>query len=316
MRKTYHISLSSTEDELLFRSEADLSRGFNYLAAAILQTDSRLLADGILTTHLHFLAQTDCPKELISQARYALARYFNAKYRRKGMWGERTPFILEVDGFHHTLAALNYVNRQALHHGLSSTPFGYRYCSANAFFRKQLGKEDPRLLPPDQRYKFLPSRAFIPGSYRMDESGLLLRQDILETAHVESMYGTPRNFLFQMNKIGDEKGQQEQRVEKSSSPLITLELIEQGTPENDIAQLLRNESGKYNPNRISDLELCGLIDEIYIPRILKEVETPSIYQVDHARRVNLYNYLKETLWPSCKKFATEPQLRRCLCLGY
>ena len=150
----------------------------------------------------------------------------------------------------------------------------------------------------------------------MDESGLLLRQDILETAHVESMYGTPRNFLFQMNKIGDEKGQQEQRAEKSSSPLITLELIELGTPENDIAQLLRNESGKHNPNRISDLELCGLIDEIYIPRILKEVETLSIYQVDHARRVNLYNYLKETLWSSCKKFATEPQLRRCLCLGY
>lgn len=224
MQKLYHISLSSTEDELLFRSESDLVRGFNYLAAAILEMEARLLADGILTTHLHCLALTDSPKELITRTRYSLARFFNAKYARKGMWGERNPFILEVDGFHHTIAALNYVNRQALHHGLSATPYGYRHCSANALFRKQLGKEHGLLLPSDQRYRYLPSRVSLPERYRMDDSGLLLREDILETAHVESLYGTPRNFLYQMNKIGDEKGQQDQREEKSSSPIITLEL--------------------------------------------------------------------------------------------
>lgn len=316
MRKTYHISLSSTEDELLFRSEADLTRGFNYLATAILETDSRLLADGVLTTHLHFLAQTDRPKEVITKVRYSLSRFFNAKYERRGMWGERNPFILEVDGFHHTLAALNYVNRQALHHGLAFTPFGYRHCSANAFFRKHLGKEDPSLLSADQRYKYLPSRVSLPENYRMDASGLLLREDILETAHVESLYGTPRNFLYQMNKIGDEKGMQDQRAENSSSPLITLELIEQGIPDNDISQLLRNESGKHNPNRISDLELCQLIDETYVPRMVRGSDAPSIYQVDHARRVALYEHLQKSLWNTCKKYATDGQLRRCLCLGY
>ena len=42
MRKTYHVSLSS-HDEVLFRNEADLIRGFNCLALATLETDSRLL---------------------------------------------------------------------------------------------------------------------------------------------------------------------------------------------------------------------------------------------------------------------------------
>jgi len=317
MRKTYHISLSSTEDELLFRNDADLVHGFNCLATAILETDSRLLADGILTTHLHSLVQSDNPKELITHARYALARFFNAKYCRKGMWGERNPFILEVDGFHHLLAALNYVNRQALHHGLSPTPFGYRHCSANAFFRKLLGKEEQRsLLPADQRYKYLSSRTSIPEQYRMDDSGMLLREDILEIAHVESLYGTPRNFIYQMNKIGDEKGQQEQRTEKSSSPLITLELIEQRTPDNDIEQLLRNESGKHNPNHISDLELCALIDESFLPRMTKTTTCPSVYQLPFSRRVALFDYLRNNLWKEQKKFATEAQLRRCLGLGY
>ena len=317
MQKLYHISLSSTEDELLFRSDADLVRGFNYLATAILEMDARLLADGFLTTHLHCLALTDSPKELITRVRYSLARYFNAMYARRGMWGERNPFILEVDGYHHTLAALNYVNRQALHHGLSPTPFGYRHGSANAFFRKQLGKmERIPLLPTNQRYKYLPSRSSLPEQYRMDESGLLLREEILETAHVESLYGTPRNYIYQMNKIGDEKGLQAQKEEASSSPLITLELIEQGTPENDISGLLRNESGKLNPNRILDLELCALIDDVFVPRMSRSNENPSIYQIPYARRVDLFEHIRKTLWAERKKFATEDQLKRCLCLGY
>lgn len=317
MLKLYHISLSSTEDELLFRNDADLVRGFNYLATAVLETESRLLADGILTTHLHCLAQTDNPQVLITQVRYALARYFNAKYRRKGMWGERSPFILEVDGFHHTLAALNYVNRQALHHGLSVTPYGYRHCSANAFFRKQLGKEEDRvLLSQDQRYKYLSSRTSLPQQYRMDSSGMLLREDILETALVESFYGTPRNFLYQMNKIGDEKGLQDQKNESSSSPLITLELIEKGAPDNDIAQLLRNESGKHNPNRISDLELCELIDGTFVPRIARGEKDATIYEIADSRRAALFDFIKKNLWNDYKKFTTDDQLRRCLCLGY
>ena len=150
----------------------------------------------------------------------------------------------------------------------------------------------------------------------MDESGLLLREDILEIAHVESLYGTPRNFLYQMNKIGDEKGQQDQLSEKSSSPIITLELMEKGVPENDISTLLRNESGKHNPNRILDLELCSLIDTTFVPQLSKSKEHPSIYQIPYARRVDLFNYLRQNLWRDQKKFATDDQLKRCLDLGY
>ena len=198
MRKTFHISLSSP-DEVLFRCEADLIRGFNGLALASLETDSRLLADGFPTTHFHSLLQSDCPAEVITQSRYSYSRYFNARYKRKGRLAEKRGFILEVDGYYHTLAALNYVNRQGLHHGISPTPFGYRHCSANAFFSKQLGKAAPsELMPAPQRYKYLPKGIHLPASYRMDTSGLLLREDILDIAQVEAIYVTPRNYIYQM----------------------------------------------------------------------------------------------------------------------
>ena len=253
MRKTFHISLSS-HNEVMFRDEADLTRGFNCLALAILETDSRLLADGFTTTHLHHLAQSDAPDEVMRRYRLAYTRYFNARHKRSGRMAEKFCFKLPVEGFHHTMAALNYVNRQGLHHGLAPTPFGYPYCSANSYFSNQLGKDrDTTLLPDSQRYKYLPHGNPVPSSYRMDTSGLLLREDILDVALVESYYITPRNYLYQMNRLGDEMLLKEQREEESSSPLITLDLIEQGTPDFDIGQLLQNEKGKFDPTLISDL---------------------------------------------------------------
>ena len=93
------------------------------------------------------MAQTDNAKELMYRNRNAYSRYFNTKYRRKGRLGEKHFFLLEIEGLHHTIAALNYVNRQGLHHGLAATPFDYPHCSANAFFQKQLGKKALTELP-------------------------------------------------------------------------------------------------------------------------------------------------------------------------
>lgn len=312
MKKIYHLCLSS-HDEVLFRSEADFNRGFNALALASLMTDSNLLADGLLTTHLHQLVQTDSPIETVFRLRYSYVRYFNTKYKRKGKLGERKPYCLEVEGYHHTLAALNYVNRQGLHHGLSPSPFGYPYCSSNAFFRKLLGKEfDKPLLPTNQRYKYLPEGVSLPERYRMDTSGLLLREDIIDTTLVETYYVSSRNYLFQMNKIGDEISRKEQQEERSSSPVITLELIEKGVPGMDIEQLLRNESGKHNPQLISDLELCTLIDETLLPKYYPGL---TIYEASLSQRADLYNRIWKGLWASRHKRTTDAQLRRCLCLN-
>ena len=312
MKKIYHLCLSS-HDEVLFRSESDLNRGFNALALASLSTDSILLADGLLTTHLHLLIQTENPSEVLHRMRYSYARFFNTKYKRKGRLGEKKPFGLVIEGFHHTLAALNYVNRQGLHHGLAPTPFGYPHCSANVYFRKQLGKDDSRpLMPKNQRYKYLPEGVSLPDRYRMDASGQLLREDIIDTALVESYYGTPRNYLFQMNRIGDEVSRREQREEKSATPIITLELIEQNVQGQDLEQLLRNESGRLDPKMISDLELCELIDNVLLPKYYRAT---TICEVSVSQRADLYDRLWRGLWASCHKRTTDAQLRRCLCLN-
>lgn len=333
MRKTFHLSFSS-HDEVLYRSEADLAMGFNCLAEAILFTETRALADGEMSTHWHTIAQTDNPKALTKRSRYSYARYFNAKYKRLGRLGEHDAFILEMEGYHRILTALNYVNRQGLHHGLAASAFGYPYCSANSYFKTSLGRsETMHLMPKEDRYHHLSHNVSIPEQYRMDEKGFLLREDILDIATVEQYYVTPRSYMYQMNRYTDESIVTEQKEEKSNTPIVTIDLIEKCDPDFDLKQLLANEQGKVNKSRMTDLELCRLIDDFYVPRYSRGREEATIYSLSSRERISLYETLKKDLQkyryahqgdartPIGQaglhgKYATEAQLVRCLALKY
>ena len=315
MRETIHFSLAS-HDEVMYRNEADLSHGFNCLVEACLETDSRLMADGFMSTHHHGMAQTDNIRALTKIQRYAYTRYFNARYHRRGRLGEPKPFSLKIEGIYHTIVALNYVNRQGLHHGLSPTPFGYAFCSANAYFRADLGRATSQSLMADEfRYHYLPDRSCVPKSIRMDASGMLLQEDAIDTAYVEQIYLTSRNFLFQMNKLTDEKWTEQQKSDQTDTPIITLDLIEKGVGDIDIEQLLRNENGRINPNQLTDLALCKIIDKEYLPKLSRKQET-TIYDLSVSQR----NTLCEALWKDIprvyNKRTSVAQLKRCACVHY
>ncbi|MBQ6299381.1 MAG: hypothetical protein IJK79_03225 [Bacteroidales bacterium] len=325
MRKTVHLCLSS-HDEVLFRSKADLAFGFNCFALASLTTESRALAEGRLSTHHHSIVQADSPRELMFRNRNAYSRYFNTKYKRKGRLGEKHYFLLEIEGLYHTLAALNYVNRQGLHHGLAATPFDYPHCSANAFFQKQLGKDAvPELLRPSCRHLFLPSNVSLPEQYRMDDTGMILPKDVLDTAYVEELYISPRNYLYQMNRnSNDARDIQAQKEENHMEP-VTLEGMEAGVPDFDPRLTKTFEQGKVNYDRMTDMELCQLVDERILPKISSIPETASVYDIPFDKRTKLYDWLWQKNQTSRYqrndplfggKTITEAQLSRCLCMKY
>ena len=315
MRETFHFSLAS-HDEVMYRSEADLIHGFNCLVEACLETDSRLMADGFMTTHHHAMVQTDDIKALTKIQRYAYTRYFNALYHRRGRLGELKPFTLSIEGMYHLIVALNYVNRQGLHHGLSSTPFGYPFCSANAYFQTYLGRSSPQqLMPHELRYHYLPDRSSVPSSIRMDASGMLLQEDAIDTAYVEQIYLTPRNYLFQMNKLTDEKWIEQQKSDQTNTPIITLDIIEKGVGDIDIEQLLRNENGRINPNQLTDLELCKIIDSTYLPQQFRG-QGKTIYDLSSSQRAALCNTLWADIPRIYKKITNVSQLKRCAGMNY
>ena len=304
MKKTYHICMSAG-DEVLCRSEEDYIYCFNSLALAIHDTGSSLLADSIMSTHLHECVRTEDPLLLVRKHRYTYTRYFNRKYHRKGSLVEPDVFIIELDGLYHTLAAMNYTFRNALHHGVSPTPLAYRHSSARVIFRKALGHaEEPQLLHPSRQHRFLPYRTKCPEGYRMDKSGLILREDVVDTVDVEHMFVTPRSYLYNMNRLSGEEWMREQEKDGNGDKPVTLDMIEEGARHQTISEMLSNEHGRNDYNAISDIGLCTHIDKVLLPQMGRE----SVYVLSMSEKTALARHLKATYrLPS-------GQIRRCLAM--
>lgn len=304
MRKTYHICISSS-NEIYCRDDEDYIRCFNSLALAVAQTESSLLADSIMSNHIHECVRTDSPEKIIRSQRYKYSRYFNAKYHRKGRLGERWPFIIELEGLYHTLAALSYVFRNPVHHGISPTPFGYPHTSARNIFRKDLGQDERRdLLDKRSYWSFLPSHNKCPDRYKMSESGLLLRESVIDTVDVEHMYGTARTFLYYMNRISGEEWKREQEKDGLTSDPITMSTIENGIRHQTPEQMLHNEHGKIDYRRMNDMQLCHIIDKQILPDIGKE----SVYLLTASEKASIGRSLPQ------KYRLPESQIRRCLAI--
>ena len=284
MRRTYHICLSNG-DEVYCRDEEDYNYCFNSLAIAINETDSVLMADAIMSNHIHECVRTADPREVLLRQRYRYSRYFNAKYDRRGRLGERFPFITEVHGINHLLALISYILRNPLHHGLVSTPFAYPFSSINTYFRKDLGRNSEHLLLlEEQYYRHLPEHRKCPPGYRMDKNGLILREDVIDTAEVEHHFGSPRTFLYFMNRLSGEEWIREQEKDKEGrDQLITLELIEKGVRGQSTQEMCQNEYGRCRYDRMGDLEVCHLIDKTILPAIGRQ----SVYQLSPAEKVRL-----------------------------
>ena len=304
MKKTYHICLSAG-NELLCRDEEDYIRYFNSLAIAIAETESSLLAEAIMSTHTHECIRTEYPYELIERQRYKYARYFNAKYHRKGRLGERFPFIIELSGLYHTLAALSYTLRNPVHHGVAPTPFAYPHCSANVIFSKDIGhNNNTALLPDHNTRRHLPARKPCPAKYRMDKSGLILREDVIDTTDIEHIFGTPRTFLYYMNRLSGEEWKREQEKDKTSSGPVTICTIENGINNQTLEQMLRNEHGKNDYRIMNDIDLCHLIDEVLLP----EINCDSVYSLSDKQKSSIARHLFQ------KYRLPETQIKRCLAI--
>lgn len=304
MRNTYHICLAS-HDEVLHRSVEDYIYDVNCFAVAVHRTDSRALADAFMSTHDHSCVQTDDIKHFSFIRRNAYTRYFNAKYERKGRLGDTDCFITELEGIRRIVTAVSYVNRNPLHHGLTSTPFGYKYCSANAIFRCELGKGSIEPAANQHiRHRSLPRNCSLPDSFRVDESGMILQDDIIDVRYVEELYVTPRSYLYMMNRYSDEKWMKEQLEEDPLRPAVTLDMIEHASLDESVERMRSNEHGRVDLSSMTDLELCGIIDNEYVPLYGK----CSVYHLTDGEKAEMGN----KLWSRFRRRVSEKQIRRCL----
>ena len=302
MKKTYHLCLSAG-NETLFRDEEDYNRGFNSLALALYKTDSTGLVESFQSTHFHLVVQSENPADMMYAMRQSYSKYFNRRYQRSGRLGEKHHFQLEISGLHHHLAAMTYVLRNALHHGLVPIPYAYPHCTVNAIFRKEMGKTHiEKELNQNSFYRFVGRKAEWPSHYRMNDKGLFLRESVLDIVQVENMYATPRAFNYYMSRKSGEEWEKEQEKANIGASPIRLEDIEQGINGQTKEKMLIYESGRSDYRKISDIDLCHEIDRNIIPKYGKA----SVYHLSRTEKEQIGEFLFRTFRIG------EAQIRRCL----
>lgn len=302
MKKTFHLCLSG-DDEVIFRDLEDYHMGFNYFAIALYKTDSIGLAESFMSTHTHQTIQTAAPDEFMYNFRRPYSLYFNNKYQRTGKLGEKDHFTMEVNGYHHLLAAISYTLRNALHHGVVSIPYSYPHCSVNAIFRREMGKfTDEKTLPRSQTYKHLSRRAEFPDSYKMSASGVFLRESVLDIPQVENLFVTPRAFNYYMSRKSSEEWDKEQAKDGNGQAPVNLTSIENGILLHNTNQMHAFEAGKADYRKITDIELCTMLDNLARTRYGRH----SVYQLTRQEKAQIAEELYKTLHLS------EALIRRCL----
>lgn len=302
MKKTYHLCLSAG-NETLFRDEEDYNRGFNSLALALYKTNSTGLVESFQSTHFHLVVQSENPADMMYAMRQSYSKYFNRRYQRSGRLGEKHHFQLEISGLHHHLAAMTYVLRNALHHGLVPIPYAYPHCTVNAIFRKEMGKTHiEKELNQNSFYRFVGRKAEWPSHYRMNDKGLFLRESVLDIVQVENMFATPRAFNYYMSRKSGEEWEKEQEKDNIGASPIRLEDIEQGINGQTKEKMLIYESGRSDYRKISDIDLCHEIDRNIIPKYGKA----SVYHLSRTEKEQIGEFLFRTFRIG------EAQIHRCL----
>lgn len=298
MKEMYHICFTS-HDEVMFRDEEDHGMFVNLMALRSYSSGTEVVVDAEMSTHVHQGVFSNRPLEFARRERMSYTKYFNYKYGREGRFGQKYTFVQPVRGFMHQLTLQNYILRNGLHHGAVTNTFAYPYCTAGDLFSEELGfgNSVSARYSREEMVSFLPRHSDFPDGYQMDRSGVFLRSSFMELRQAEQYYVTPRNYLFQMNRLTDESWSRDQLKDNTGEPL-TLDAVEQAD-ENAVAQMLRNETGKTRL-MMQDLEVCRLIDKAILHGGV------SVYQIPDSKKQGIARQL------FYEHHLPEHQIRRCL----
>lgn len=306
-KELYHIAFSS-HGEVLFRCPGDVGAFLNRMALRASAQNTGILADTELSDHVHCIIETNNPALFVGTLRASYTRYLGRRYGRSGRLGELGFFCRKLEGPVQTVTALSYVLRNGLHHGISPTPFSYPYSSVNEMFAEERGiQQIPGHTPSRQEILArFPRHSVLPDHFLVDENGVILRRCFMETARAESYFVTARNFLFQMNRISDERWLAEQQKNDSQHDPLRLEDMEPSLGKGTVQELLANEKGwKYNPAHLTDFDVCALIDKQLPSRFDKH----SVYRLTRSQKERLFNDLLH------HQRLPVSQLCRCLALN-
>ena len=170
---------------------------------------------------------------------------------------------------------------------------------------REMGKTPcTNLLHPRYYRRFAGKSAEFPDRYKMSESGVFLRETVLDIPQMEHLFATPRAYNWYMTRKSSEEWEKEQEQDKTASSPINLAAIEKGVQTERTEQMLIYESGKANYRKPTDIDICTEIDRNILPRFGKA----SVYLLSKQEKQDIARQLYKNYR------LNENQIRRCLAM--
>ena len=308
MKQLYHFCITCHR-EVLFRDDEDFRNITNILALEAFSCQVELWVDAEMSTHIHGIGRAEDANvvRLCQLLKMRITKYHRNRHHGQGRLFDPGYFLLRLEGNNHILAALSYVLRNGLHHGQSATPFSYPHCTANHLFCHDLGKQTEQAAITSRHAiaSNLPRRSSFPDHFAMNREGMLIRSSFEQISMVEHYYRTPRCFDYFMSRLSGEEWQREKQEDRNGNNPITLETMEPGISDKQLRTMLAGKKSRiYSPSRLTDMDICRIIDQEYVPGYRKS----SVYLLSRDQRLRLGEDLLRRFQVS------RPQLRRCLAI--
>jgi hypothetical protein len=136
----------------------------------------------------------------------------------------------------------------------------------------------------------------------MSESGVFLRESVLDIPQVENLYGTPRAFNFYMSRKSGEEWEEEQKKDGNGKSPVNIPSIENGVNMHSPDKMAVFESGKADYRKISDIDLCTELDSL----ARNVYGRHSVYHLTKEENIRIATEL------SCGRHLDRAQIQRCL----
>lgn len=307
-RKMYHICFTSHQ-EVLCRSYKDYCMMFNCIAQAVLKTRSNLLAYSVMSTHVHMVCECESPSDLVKRIRSSYTQMFNHRYGRKGTLGEESFFRDQLEGRRHVTTAISYVVRNPLHHEVCANPYAYPFSSVSQYFKNSMDRFAPDFGNTGGK-GVCKSDIIREGNVLPEnvcfwrQSGMIRMEDVVDNVMTEGYFGSYRAFMYGLSRSDYERWSEEQYEDNVDLAPVTIRTIEPFLSENEEASVLRQNYHWSKERRMTDIELCDLVDRTCRLRLGK-----SGYAQLTAREAES---VRRQILQACKSIVSSKQMDRCL----
>ncbi len=248
--KIYH--LCNLSSKVIFRNEEDFMIAVSRLAACAHTTMTEVWAYSFMSTHFHLVVRTENITELVKLLKINFATWHNKKYLNNIQIniGKR-----ELFNAGEIRTAVNYVLKNAIHHGIVDIAFKYPYSSAHLYYRDKIytdeyysGEHIPKVCkrPSELKtriYRKLFAKHIVPDNYMILNDCMILPECFVKVNIIERLYSNVRDFMFHMNKpLKEELEMFQETGQNFSESRVSL-------------------FGKF-----TDLQACKIVDQYITPK--------------------------------------------------